>query len=585
MEMEQITRISCEDGKAASGNVAHAETISNADHSLDRGTKLVQGVGEDGAGVHHHMSWQLFLSLVTMSFLWVGSQIPLYLFGSVLPLIYADIGGYDRYIWLVIGYLIPNAALCPFVGALSDMFGRRYVAIGGQILFILGPVVTATAKEMNIAIAGEVFSGLGAGLNELIALVGTAEMVPYRKRGTYIGAIILTILPFCPSVLWAQMIAKASHWRYVGIVVGVWNFIGLLLVVSFYKEPAGRTSARKRMDIIKEVDYIGGFLSTVGVLCFMMGMQWGAQQYSWNSAHVLLPFILGIVSIIAFFVWEAKFAPYPMVPAKLFSKDKRTMIAILLITFWSGGNYFVLLLLWPTQCYNVYGDDPIGIDIRALPTGFGIVFGAALVLILIPVVKGRTTPLMIFSCALMTAATGAISVGTPHNLSTLWGLTTIASIAVGFVIIPSSIIAQFVCSIDLIGTVTAITLSIRFIGGAVAFTAYDNVLYSKFNGYILTIVVPAIVQNGIVAPIRGDVIGALATLAAEAKFPELKETIAANPAVQNKEIAYDIVIGATQEAYALAFRYPYWISIAFGSISLVCSLFLKDIRTVLLAEN
>lgn len=70
---------------------------------------------------------------------------------------------------------------------------------------------------------------------------------------------------------------------------------------------------------------------------------------------MLAPFILGIVGIIAFVVWEVKFAPYPMVPAKLFSKDKRTMTAILLVTFWSGGNYFVLLLLWPTQCYNVYG--------------------------------------------------------------------------------------------------------------------------------------------------------------------------------------------------------------------------------------
>ena len=236
-----------------------------------------------------------------MSFLWVGSQIPLYLFGSVIPLIYSDIGGYDRYIWLVIGYLIPNAALCPFVGALSDMFGRRSVAMCGQVLLILGPVVTATAKEMNIAIgmycrpyliymalidiaiAGEVFSGLGAGLNELIALAGTAEMVPYQKRGTYIGAIVFTILPFCPSVLWAQMIAEASHWRYVGIVVGLWNFIGLVLVVFFYKGPAGRTSTRSKMDIVREVDYIGGFLSTIGVLCFMMGMQWGAQQVSWPA--------------------------------------------------------------------------------------------------------------------------------------------------------------------------------------------------------------------------------------------------------------------------------------------------------------
>ena len=49
------------------------------------------------------------------------------------------------------------------------------------------------------------------------------------------------------------------------------------------------------------------------------------------------------------------------------------------------------------------GDDPIGIGVRSLPIGFGIIFGAAFALMLIPVVKGRTRPLMIFSCALMTA--------------------------------------------------------------------------------------------------------------------------------------------------------------------------------------
>lgn len=87
-----------------------------------------------------------------MSFLWIGSQIPLYLFGSVLPTIYQDIGGVDRYVWFVIGYLIPNAALCPFVGALSDLFGRQKVAIVGQVVLILGPIITATAKTMNIAI-------------------------------------------------------------------------------------------------------------------------------------------------------------------------------------------------------------------------------------------------------------------------------------------------------------------------------------------------------------------------------------------------------------------------------------------------
>lgn len=99
------------------------------------------------------MNGRLFMSLVAMSFLWVGSQIPLYLYGAVLPLIYSDIGGGDgQYLWMIIGYAIPVSALCPFVGALSDMFGRKLVACVGQILLMIGPIVVSTAHTMNTAI-------------------------------------------------------------------------------------------------------------------------------------------------------------------------------------------------------------------------------------------------------------------------------------------------------------------------------------------------------------------------------------------------------------------------------------------------
>jgi MFS family permease len=100
------------------------------------------------------MSLRLFMCLVAMSFLWVGSQIPLYLYGSVLPDIYSEIGGATngRWVWMVIGYLIPNAALCPFVGALSDLVGRKWVAAFGQVALVVGPVVVSTANEINVAI-------------------------------------------------------------------------------------------------------------------------------------------------------------------------------------------------------------------------------------------------------------------------------------------------------------------------------------------------------------------------------------------------------------------------------------------------
>ena len=128
--------------------------------------------------------------------------------------------------------------------------------------------------------AGQVFSGLGAGLNELIALAGTAEMVPVSKRGMYVGLVVFTILPFCPSVIYAQLIAEASNWRYNGILVCVWNFLGLVFVFFFYKDPPKPANALSNKEILRQIDYIGGLLSIGGVLCFMMGLQWGAEQVS-----------------------------------------------------------------------------------------------------------------------------------------------------------------------------------------------------------------------------------------------------------------------------------------------------------------
>ncbi|KAF1919900.1 major facilitator superfamily domain-containing protein [Ampelomyces quisqualis] len=552
---------------------------------MEKGLQL-KPTPSGGPVVHHKMNRKLFMTLVCMSFLWIGSQIPLYIFGSVLPLIYQDIGGVDRYTWFVIGYLIPNAALCPFVGALSDLFGRRNVAIVGQVALIVGPIITATANTMNIAIAGQVFSGIGAGLNELISLAGTGESVPVKDRGKYVGLVVFTILPFCPSVLYAQMIAKVSHWRYNGILVGVWNFIGLILCIFCYKDPSRLNEEYTARHVLRQVDYIGGFLSAAGVTCFMMGLQWGASQYSWGSAHNLAPLILGIVLIIAFFVWEF-FAPYPMVPRALFSKAKKTMIVILLITFLSGGNYFVMLLFWPTQVYNVYGDDPLGIGIRSLPIGFGIIGGAVICLVLIPITKGRIRELMIFFTALMTAGTGAVAVSTPHNLNALYAIVTLASIGVGGVIIPSSIIAQIACPDELIATITAITLSIRYIGGAIGFAVYSNLFFRKVTDELTVIVATkTLAGQFIVNPSTRAGLGVIThitELVSNARFDEVKEILATSPSVFRRD-AYPMIVASAQEAFANAYRWPYYVSIAFGALCFILSFFVGNIGSLLTNE-
>ncbi|OAG12773.1 MFS general substrate transporter [Paraphaeosphaeria sporulosa] len=577
------------DVEKAHDEVVHMETLASPTTPSDAEKTPGNSTGAPvtkGPIVYEKFNGKLFMTLVCMSFLWIGSQIPLYLFGSVLPLIYQDIGGVDRWVWFVIGYLIPNAALCPFVGALSDLYGRQNVAIGGQACLILGPIITATAKTMNIAIAGSMFSGIGAGLNELIALAGTAEVVPVKDRGKYVGLVVLTILPFCPSVLYAQMIAESSNWRYNGIFVGVWNFIGLLLCVFCYHDPPRLTAEYTARDVLRQVDYIGGILSTAGITLFMMGLQWGATQYPWGSAHNVAPLVLGLILIIAFFVWEFR-APYPMVPRALFKKAKRTMTVILLITWLSGGSYFVLLLFWPTEVYNVYGDDPLGIGIRSLPIGFGIIGGAAICLLLIPVTRGRVRPLLIIFTGLMTAGTGALSIASPHNLQTVYAVLTLASLGVGGVIIPSSIIAQIACPSELIATITAITLSIRYIGGAIAFAVYSNLFFHKFTEYATEIVATnTIIANGMVnytTPAGQLLIAEMVELVGNARLRELKEVIESNPLVLDRD-SYGPIIASAQEAFALAYRWPYWVSLAFGITCFFMSFFVQDIGDLMAVQ-
>lgn len=49
----------------------------------------------------------------------------------------------------VLANLLALASICPFVGSLSDLMGRRYVAIMGASILIVGIIVASTAHDMN----------------------------------------------------------------------------------------------------------------------------------------------------------------------------------------------------------------------------------------------------------------------------------------------------------------------------------------------------------------------------------------------------------------------------------------------------
>lgn len=141
---------------------------------------------------------------------------------------------------------------------------------------------------MNYFICGMVFAGVGAGksvltsksslsnalvigINELTALAATSELAPTSKRGAYVAVLIFTIVPFVPSVMYGQLIAYYTSWRWIGLICGLWAFIGLLMVAIFYfPPPRVNSEGLSTKEVLRQIDYIGGILSVGGMLLFMV---------------------------------------------------------------------------------------------------------------------------------------------------------------------------------------------------------------------------------------------------------------------------------------------------------------------------
>jgi hypothetical protein len=185
---------------------------------------------------------------------------------------------------------------------------------------------------------------------------------------------------------------------------------------------------------------------------------------------------------------------------------------------------------------------------------------------------------------MMTAGTGSMAISNPQNLNLMYGLVTIAALGVGGVIIPCSIIAQIACPDELIATVTAITLSLRYVGGAITFAIASNLFYHHVTEYATELVATkTIAGNAIVNPFTAQglaLIKHMTELVANAQFDQLREVLATNPLILNRD-SFGLIVASAQEAFSLAYRWPYWISIAFGGACFLLSIVVGDIGKLL----
>ena len=69
----------------------------------------------------------------------------------------------------------------PYSGANTDLFGRRWFLVGGNLICFIGHLVVGTAQSTNAIIAGMTITGFGAGTCQMAAFALT-ELLPNKWR-------------------------------------------------------------------------------------------------------------------------------------------------------------------------------------------------------------------------------------------------------------------------------------------------------------------------------------------------------------------------------------------------------------------
>ncbi|KAG8992172.1 hypothetical protein FRB90_001068 [Tulasnella sp. 427] len=311
--------------------------------------------------------WLIFAALIVTSFL---SAIDLTSVSTALPTIVEDLHG-TEFAWVGSAFTLGSTAVLPLIGGLGQVFGRRPVVLGSIAFFALGSAISGGARNMGTLIAGRTFQGIGSGGITAMTAIVVNDLVPLSKRGSYMG-IIAAVWGIAAAI--GPPIGGAfaqSNWRWLFFLNLPLTAIAGALVWFFLHLKFPQDDFKSKM---RRMDWIGNLIIIAGTTLSIIALTWAGVKYAWSSYQVFIPLIFGLEAIIAFFVYEAKFAIEPVVPLELIST--RNSILGYATVFLHGIVSTVIIYYLPVYFQTARQDTPIQSGVSLFATAFTVGPGA-----------------------------------------------------------------------------------------------------------------------------------------------------------------------------------------------------------------
>lgn len=246
------------------------------------------------------------------------------------------------------------------------MFGRVPVLMACALLFLVGVIVAAVAQDFTVIFVGRAIQGIGGGGIILLNDIIITDLVPMRQRGKYFGVVggIWAFGTVTGPVVGGAFAYRATwrgiFWMLVPFAAIVFFVIPLTLRLS---KPPGALK-----DKLKTFDWFGSVFFVGAATCTLIPLTWGGVQYEWNDWRTLFPLILGVLSLLAFGLYETYVAGEPIMTMSLLRSYE------MLYSLWSGvinaAIVYGALYFLPLYFEAVQGYSPILAGVALFPATF-----------------------------------------------------------------------------------------------------------------------------------------------------------------------------------------------------------------------
>jgi len=220
-------------------------------------------------------------------------------------------------------------------------------------------------------------------------------------------------------------------------------------------------------DLFWSIDVIGLALLTAGFTLLLVPITIYVEvDDGWRSGRIIAPFVLGAVVLVGFFVYEAMFAPHPLMPLYLFRTRSVICAFALAILMPTGdgvaGSY---LYSWYLVAHN---ESVLSATRLQNLSSFVEVLTVAVTGLLIAKLR-RNKPFMVAGAVIQVLAYGLMTRfrGPTNSIAELAWMQILRGMGYGMVIWPAQSALQSMLRHEHVALVTAAYLCVYYIGIAV----------------------------------------------------------------------------------------------------------------------